>query len=217
MTIEMKTFEALFQALQLRLGSGDKRHLVAIVGPPAAGKSTLAESLCQRLNESSFSALSAAVVSQDAFHFDNAVLEQRGMSARKGAEDTFDVAGLKSLLERLVADHGEEVAIPVFDRSLELSRNAAAILSPDTRIILVEGNYLLLDQAPWSALRPLFGTTLFLHASLEQLRARLERRWKHLDPVEARAKIDGNDLRNAEVVVLRSRPADLTVNLQDPL
>ncbi|TIT54219.1 MAG: nucleoside/nucleotide kinase family protein, partial [Mesorhizobium sp.] len=83
------------------------------------------------------------------FHFDDIVLERRGLRARKGAPDTFDFGGFETLLKRIRA--GEpDIAIPVFDRSMELSRAAAAIVDAETKFILVEGNYLLLDEEPWS-------------------------------------------------------------------
>ena len=121
-----------------------RRFVVGIAGPPGSGKSTLAESLRDVLPDS-------AVVSMDGFHFDDAVLERRGLSGRKGAPETFDYAGFAALVSRLRGDE-PEIAIPVFDRAIELSRAGAEIVGAETRFVLVEGNYLLLDEAPWSGL-----------------------------------------------------------------
>ena len=93
-----------------------RRFVIAIAGPPGAGKSTLAANLSQVLPEGT-----SAVVSMDGFHFDDGVLTQRGLRARKGAPETFDFAGFAALLGRSRAGV-PDIAIPVFDRSIELSR-----------------------------------------------------------------------------------------------
>jgi pantothenate kinase len=87
------------------------------------------------------------------------ILNRRGLRARKGAPDSFDFAGFETLLKRIRS--GEpDIAIPVFDRSIELSRAAAEIVGANTRFILVEGNYLLLDEEPWSRLGSMLGMSL---------------------------------------------------------
>jgi len=98
----------------------------------------------------------AAIVPMDGFHFDDAVLAARGDLPRKGAPHTFDVDGLAHLLGRLQANHASEVAIPLFDRHLEVARAGAALIAQDVELLLVEGNYLLLDQAPWDQLAAFF-------------------------------------------------------------
>jgi len=155
---------------------------------------------------------SAAVVPMDGFHYDDIVLDQRGLRARKGAPETFDFAGFEALLKRIRA--GEpEVAIPVFDRSIELSRAAAAIVGTDTRFILVEGNYLLLNEDPWSRLAPLFDFSLFVEVPRNELERRLRQRWHEHGKSEADAIawIASNDMPNIERVLARRRPADLVV------
>ena len=78
-------------------------------------------------------------------------------------------------------------------------------------MIVIEGNYLLLDQAPWSGLAPCFDRTLFLSVDRAELRRRLIDRWRAhgLDPAAALARAEGNDLPNAELVAACRRPADL--------
>lgn len=103
------------------------------------------------------------------------------------------------------------VAVPVFDRSLEISRAAARIIDPEVRLILVEGNYLLLDDPDWERLRPCFDLTLFVEVPVALLEQRLRARWDGLAPGAAEAKIAGNDLPNARLVVERSVPADMVL------
>ena len=111
-----------------------RRFVVAIAGPPGSGKSTLAASLHEVLPENS-----SVVVPMDGFHFDDIILNQRGLRQRKGAPATFDYAGFEALLKRIRSVE-PDIAIPVFDRSMELSRAGAAIIGADTKFILVEGN-----------------------------------------------------------------------------
>ena len=181
------------------------RFITALAGPPGAGKSTLAEAVVLALGPG------ARVVPMDGFHYDDAVLNARGMRARKGAPETFDAIGFLHLMRRLRDE--DEVAIPVFDRSLELSRAAADIVGPQDRLLVVEGNYLLLDEAPWTGLAPFFDLTAFIDVSEAELDRRLLARWAHFGktPEQARAWIDGNDMPNIRRVIQGSRAADVRV------
>jgi pantothenate kinase len=193
----------------MRRGNGVQRLVVAIAGAPGSGKSTIAETLRQDI---AARGETVAVVPMDGFHFDNRVLEARGLLPRKGAPETFDVAGFHHLLGRIVARE-PDVAIPVFDRSIEIARAGAAIVTAETRIILAEGNYLLLDEQPWTGLAPLFDLTVWLDVPLEELERRLIRRWlKHgFAGGAARQKALFNDIPNAERVAAGSRPADFVL------
>ena len=109
-------------------------------------------------------------------------------------------------------DGGEaEVAVPVFDRALEISRGSARIIPAGDGPILVEGNYLLLDDPDWARLRPRFDLTVFVDVPLAVLEARLTERWSAMDPQAAQAKIAGNDLPNARLVAESSVGADLVL------
>jgi len=153
----------------------DHRHIIAVAGAPASGKSTLAESLVGALNAERSGR--AAVLPMDGFHYDDLVLEARGHRARKGAPHTFDVNGLRHLLLRLKANDEHEVAIPVFDRSIEIARAGASILPQSAEIIIAEGNYLLLDADPWRSLHALFDVTVSIDVPEAILRERLTERW----------------------------------------
>lgn len=189
-----------------------QRVMVGIVGAPGAGKSTLAEKLCDRLNRD-IAGEPASVVPMDGYHFDDEILKARGTLSRKGAPHTFDAAGFYHLLTRLRANEAE-VALPVFDRTQELSRAGARIVTPAQTILLVEGNYLLLKQDPWARLKPLFDLTVFLAPSLAELERRLIQRW--LDhgfaPDAAEKKARSNDIPNAELVMRDSAPADFNLS-----
>lgn len=183
------------------------RFVVAIAGPPASGKSMMAAAVARALGPSS------VVVPMDGYHFDNAVLEARGHLSRKGAPHTFDAAGLGHTLARIRA--GEEVAIPIFDRALELSRAGAAVVSNPHRYILVEGNYLLLDSAPWTELRKHFDLTVLITAPESLLIDRLIRRWKSYGRDDGSDWIRSNDLPNISTVLTRSVNADQMIHVTD--
>lgn len=181
------------------------RRLTAIAGPPGAGKSTIADELAEAINARACGA--AAVLPMDGYHFDDAILKARGDHARKGAPFTFDVTGFRHMMERLRANEETETAVPVFDRSLEIARAGARLIPSSIRHIIVEGNYLLLDDPAWLVLAPLFDQTVFLDVPREVLQARLEQRWQHLVGDAKRLKMDGNDMPNVDLVRTRSRPA----------
>jgi pantothenate kinase len=212
-SLTMNSKPTSFEALLGLIAASDarRRSVVAIAGAPGSGKSTLAERLVSRLNEEEDG--SAALLPMDGYHYDDRVLVDRGLRARKGAPETFDALGLLHMLDRLRRNDDDEVAVPVFDRDLEIARAGARIIPRRVRWLIVEGNYLLLDEAPWSRLRPMFDVTVAVDASEDTLRERLVGRWRGygLSPSEIEAKVEGNDLPNARAVVSRSGPADFVL------
>ncbi|KNH17834.1 nucleoside triphosphate hydrolase [Pseudomonas syringae] len=187
------------------------RIVVALAGAPGAGKSTVSQALVEALN--SVMPGSAAVVPGDGFHYDDEVLGSLNLLDRKGSPDTFDVGGFRSLLLRLRANNEPAVAVPVFDRTLEISRAAGRLISSDVKYLIVEGNYLLLDLAPWSSLRDCFDATIMLQVDRKTLEARLLDRWRSLgfDESASYEKVRRNDLPNADIVISASNIADFTI------
>ncbi|HSI41356.1 MAG TPA: nucleoside/nucleotide kinase family protein [Xanthobacteraceae bacterium] len=181
-----------------------QRFIVAVAGPPGAGKSSLSAALATRLPAE------AAIVQADGFHFDNRLLDKIGRRNRKGAPDTFDVAGLDVVLRRL-GEREADVVVPVFDRELDVSRNGAVLIGTDVKYLIVEGNYLALRREPWSALRRHFDATVFIEVPRPELERRLLKRWTDLGRSDeaARSWVDGNDLPNVDLVNADSSRADL--------
>lgn len=188
-----------------------RRTVVAIAGAPGSGKSTLAERLVSRLNDGEQGV--AALLPMDGYHYDDCVLIERSLRARKGAPETFDVLGLLHMLDRLRRNQEDEIAVPVFDRDLEISRAGARLIPRTVRALIVEGNYLLLDQHPWSRLRAMFDMTILVEAPEDILRQRLIARWRGfgLTPPEIEAKVEGNDLPNGRHVMSKSQLADFVL------
>ncbi|MCV9962509.1 nucleoside triphosphate hydrolase [Pararhizobium sp. BT-229] len=187
------------------------RFIVAIAGPPGAGKSTLADALHEELTRRGEQ---SAVLPMDGFHMDNGILEERGLLKRKGAPETFDVRAFIDIISA-VRKADEEVLVPVFDRSREIAIASARVVAPETRIILAEGNYLLLDEAPWSRLDGMFDLSIFVGPSYEVLEERLRQRWIHygLDAAGIEWKLYGNDLPNGKRIIENSRKADIAIEI----
>lgn len=185
------------------------RFLVAIAGPPASGKSTIAVDLRAQLEAAGETAI---VVPMDGFHFDDAILNARGDRPRKGAPHTFDVSGFAHLIHRIKLCE-PDIAIGVFDRTLELTRAGADIIDDKTKFILIEGNYLLLNHTGWKNLHEKFDYSIFIKTSINELEQRLIARWLDhgFDLAYAKNWIASNDLLNIKTVIADSVDADLTI------
>jgi pantothenate kinase len=189
--------------------TGRNRYIIGIAGAPGSGKSTFADALLKALLAKGESAV---VVPMDGYHFDDIVLNARGHRARKGAWYTFDAPGFVHLIKRIKSSE-PDIAIPVFDRTMELSRAAADVIEAETRFIIVEGLYLLLKREPWDALKPLFDISVFVNVSKTELERRLTKRILDHGHDEAYAKnwIASNDMLNADEVIANSAVADLII------
>ncbi len=182
-----------------------RRYVLGIAGPPAAGKSTLALAVRDELNRAAGRRI-AEVAPMDGFHLSNAELRRLGALHRKGEPDTFDAAGYARLLATARADGDSDVGWPSFDRSIEATVPNGLVLTPEVRIVVTEGNYLLLDTGDWAAVGPTLDEAWYLDADPVVLEARLIAR--HLaggkSEHEARRKTTESDLPNA-VLVRRTR------------
>ncbi|ETX28863.1 nucleoside/nucleotide kinase family protein [Roseivivax isoporae] len=194
----------------------DRRTLVGIVGAPGSGKSTAADTILAALEARTPGR--AAVLPMDGFHYDDGLLTARGLLARKGAPETFDVGGFYHVLRRLRAQDEDEVIVPVFDRGIEVARAGARAIPASADLILAEGNYLLLDRDPWTRLAGVFDLTVFIDVAEDELRRRLEARWTGhgLAPEAIRAKLEQNDLPNGRLVRTSSRAADYVMTPRSP-
>ena len=207
MTAPFIDIDALAKLLADRARGGG-RVIAALAGPPGSGKSTVADRLADALNAGQPGL--AAVLPMDGYHYDDLHLVPAGLRPRKGAPETFDVGGFYHTLHRLRARDEAFVAVPVFDRDIEIARAGARMIAADVPVIIVEGNYLLLDTPPWSRLRPMFDVAVLVDVPEPVLRDRLTARWQHynLTPDEIAWKLDGNDLPNGRFVMATSRNED---------
>lgn len=190
-----------------RLAAQPRRSILGITGAPGSGKSTLAGELVAAL------APSAVAVPMDGFHLANAELDRLGRSDRKGAPDTFDAAGYVALLHRVRERKSHAVYAPAFDRALEEPVAGSIAVASDVRLVVTEGNYLLLDEDPWSGVRSVLDEVWYVEVDevlrLERLIARHIRHGK--SPSAARAWALGPDARNAERIAATREQADLVV------
>ncbi|MGP4752576.1 nucleoside triphosphate hydrolase [Agrobacterium pusense] len=210
-TIDDNAREIAGLALQRLEGSKARRVMVAIAGAPGSGKSTIAERVVDALNAGE--GVSAALFPMDGFHYDDAVLEEMNRRPFKGAIDTFDAHGLRHMLERLKANQDDVVAVPVFDRAIEIARAGGRLIPQSVDIIVCEGNYLLAGQSPWDRLKPIFDLTVFVDVDEDDLRARLWDRWRSfgLGEGEINRKVEENDLPNGRFITSTSTEPDLRV------
>lgn len=184
-------------------GQKRRRRAIAVAGPPASGKSTLAEVLSRDVPD-------AAVVPMDGFHLDNRILEPRGLLPRKGSPPSFDAAGFAHMVARICTE--DAVIYPLFDRSLDCAIAGAGFIGPETKTVFFEGNYLAFDDPDWMGLTEFWDLSVFLDVDEDVLEARLVQRWldQGLSPKDARARALSNDLPNAVQVKAQTLPVDVT-------
>ncbi len=190
----------------------DKRFVVGIVGFPGAGKSTLAEELVKSLNTIFSSQQKAQLLPMDGYHLPNEILDKLGLRAFKGIPDTFDAGGFIQLLAKIKQSPLQILKAPVFDRSIDGSIEDAIEIGMDVKVIVTEGNYLLLEDGEWRQIAELLDDSWFLDTSIESIRPRLIARHvkggRSLDA--AIAKVESTDLPNA-LIIAKSRPRALAL------
>jgi pantothenate kinase len=185
------------------------RALLGITGPPAAGKSTLAERLREELGAA------AAYVPLDGFHLAHQLLVENGLVERKGAPDTFDAAGYVALLRRLRDPVEGVVYAPRFDRDIEDSIANAIPVPPDVPLVITEGNYLLLRSGPWAQVADLLDEVWYIELAEDTRLRRLIGRHMEFgrDSAEARDRATGSDQRNAVLIEAGRDYASLVVSV----
>lgn len=212
------TFDDLVHRARALIRPG-RRTILGIVGAPGSGKSTLAEAIARSLNPvipDLDQMPLVATVPMDGFHLAQSELERLDRASRKGAIDTFDGWGFLSLVERLAAaDH--LVYAPEFWRELEEPIAGAIPVPPEVPLVILEGNYLLADKAPWHQIAPLLTESWFLVVDEEERQDRLITRHRQFGRTaqEARDHALGSDQQNAELIVTTAPRADLRVKIEN--
>lgn len=178
----------LLAADAIALGQRGRRAVLGIAGSPGAGKSTLTQQLLIRIGEQC-SADWVAHVPMDGFHLADDQLRRLDLLNRKGAPETFDVNGYAHLLERVGVETHTKVYAPGFDRTLEQPLAAALAVPTTARLVITEGNYLLLADPRWARARRAMAAVWFVSADEHTRLARLVAR--HVEfgksPAAARA------------------------------
>jgi pantothenate kinase len=192
-----------------------RRAVLGITGAPGAGKTTFAEYLIDALRTAG---TPVAHVPMDGFHLADVELDRLGRRASKGAPDTFDAAGYAALLRRLHEDRDELVYAPAFERDLEQPVAGSISVPRAARLVVSEGNYLLLEEGDWAQVRAQFDEVWYCDLDgderLRRLVARHERFGKDRDAALAWAT--GVDQRNADLIARTRRRADLIVPMGCP-
>jgi pantothenate kinase len=197
--IRPQALPSALAAVQPLVAGRAGRLVVGLAGPPAAGKSTLATALATALNDAG---TAAVAVPMDGFHLANAELNRLGLADRKGAPETFDATGYVHLLRRLRSGEPTTVYAPTFNRQINESIGSAIPVAPHVRVVVTEGNYLLLDTPPWDEVRPLLDLALYLDAPHSTRHSALVRRQltRGLSRDAAHAWAGGSDAANATLI-----------------
>jgi len=191
-----------------------QRYLLGLTGFPASGKTTLSLELADKINEKLQSEV-AVVVPMDGFHRLNAELKAWGLWELKGIPDSFDAEAFIQLIKALREQTATAIGCPAFDRTLEEPTENAIFVQPGHRLIIVEGNYLLLASNPWQQVKPLLDEVWYIESTMSEIKPRLLER--HIkggrSPAQAREKMNSTDLPNAELIKTSKTMADEIVRL----
>ena len=187
----------------LALVPADGRAIVGVAGSPGSGKTTLARAVAERVDE--LAGVGTAVhLPMDGFHLANATLDALGRHERKGAIDTFDGWGFVALLGRVLAETGNVVYAPAFERTVDEPVAGSIPIPPEARLVIAEGNYLLIDRDPWSRIPGLLAESWFV-ATPDDVRMRrlVDRHTRHGRNVEA-ATAWARDVDGANAVLIEA-------------
>ena len=202
--------ELLFEQIQSLLDGESPRTLIGIVGKPGAGKSTVVEEISKK-----FGSKLVSTIPMDGFHLSNEELISLGRRDRKGAPDTFDVEGFTSLTKKVRIDHNIDHKFPIFHREIEASIADEGIVPKESRVVVIEGNYLFSEEHNWNGIYPLLDHTWFIDINdeirIERLIARHIQYGK--TPEEAETWSRGSDETNARFIGLTANRAENRINL----
>ena len=186
-----------------------ERKIVGLIGKPGAGKSTLSAQLIEHLGAQ------AAILNMDGYHLSNLALRELGRADRKGAPDTFDALGFTAILKRVKNQVDQDIYFPVFDRSIEESIAAQGVITPEVKLVITEGNYLLHNKDNWGGVKELLDESWFIEVD-DQIRIeRLVNRHHKFgkSKADAHSWATGSDENNARVVAQTRELADVIINL----
>lgn len=186
-----------------------ERKIVGLIGKPGAGKSTLSAKLIEHLGAQ------AAILNMDGYHLSNLALRELGRADRKGAPDTFDALGFTAILKRVKNQVDQDIYFPVFDRSIEESIAAQGVITPEVKLVITEGNYLLHNENNWGGVKELLDESWFIEVD-DQIRIeRLVNRHHKFgkSKADAHSWATGSDENNARIVAQTRELADVIINL----
>lgn len=188
-------------------------YLLGITGVPGVGKSTLAEQLAQTVRQKLGDDSAAVIVPMDGFHLTNRELDRRGIRDRKGAPHTFDAQGFVALVRKLAAVPPVTVTAPIYDRQMHEPVADAITVRAGTPLVIVEGNYLLLDDEPWAQVAMHLDEVWYIDIDLDVAMDRVRQRHEAggNDPAIAQARIVHNDWPNANLIARAAQRADRVV------
>jgi len=189
------------------------RAILGLAGVPGAGKSTLAEELVDAIGRE-YGPGWVAHVPMDGFHLADVQLERLGVRERKGAPETFDAAGYAALLRRLRSETDRPVYAPGFERTLEQPIAGAMVVEPGARLVISEGNYLLLGDPAWRGARAAMDAVWLVDGDDEVRVRRLVARHERFGklPEAAASWVARVDEANSALIRARSDPADRVVH-----
>ena len=205
---QLASQEAALARIQNHLENSSERVLIGIIGKPGAGKSTLSKFLMAKLPKEF-----VTVVPMDGYHLSNKVLKDLKRADRKGAPDTFDVAGFISLVKRIRTEQTQNIYYPIFDRAIEESIAAQGVVTSATKVVIIEGNYLFHDDGGWEVCNDLLDESWMVDVDDDKRISRLISR--HIaygkDPEAAKAWAKGTDEVNAKLIERGRNRADFVV------
>jgi len=205
---QLTSQEAALARIQNHLENSTERVLIGIIGKPGAGKSTLSKFLMAKLPKEF-----VTVVPMDGYHLSNKVLKDLKRADRKGAPDTFDVAGFISLVRRIRSEQTQNIYYPIFDRAIEESIAAQGVVTSATKVVIIEGNYLLHNDGGWEVCNDLLDESWMVDVDDDKRISRLISR--HIaygkEPEAAKAWAKGTDEVNAKLIERGRNRADFIV------